>query len=162
MGRFNRGCIWAFSWCSLAYASATFAFTGTDLFKQCSAALAIEEVKAGSRSALTLPADPTVTIGLAASCRSFIYGYLGGFRLMKDRDFEEYVIRSGCIPKEEPPATATKQLRPQNHCTPENVTEGQLIRVVHKYLAAHPEYHHKHGSILVNAALAGAFPCVTK
>jgi len=86
--------------------------------------------------------------------------------LKKDLDFEEFVVRSGCIPKEEPPAaaggTATKQLRPQDHCAPDNVTEGQLIRVVHKYLATHPEYHHKHGSILINAAFAEAFPCTTK
>ena len=45
------------------------------------------------------------------------------------------------------------------HCAPENVTNGQLSRVVLKFLRQHPENLHSTGAALVLAALRNAYPC---
>jgi hypothetical protein len=45
-------------------------------------------------------------------------------------------------------------------CLPiEGVTAGQAIRIVTKYLNAHPERLHRDAHILVVEALREAFPC---
>jgi hypothetical protein len=44
-------------------------------------------------------------------------------------------------------------------CPGENVTHGQQVRVVVKYLQDHPEELDKLGSTLVDKALAKGFPC---
>jgi hypothetical protein len=44
-------------------------------------------------------------------------------------------------------------------CPAENVTLGQEVRVVIKFLQEHPEKLHLRGSKLVQEALAQAFPC---
>jgi hypothetical protein len=44
-------------------------------------------------------------------------------------------------------------------CVPEEVTVGQEISIVVKYLREHPEKLHYPGSVLVNIALNEAFPC---
>jgi len=44
-------------------------------------------------------------------------------------------------------------------CSPDEVSAGQLIRVVTKYLREHPESLHRSASSLVANALGFAFPC---
>ena len=44
-------------------------------------------------------------------------------------------------------------------CTPREVTNGQLARVVVKYLKEHPEDLHLHEATLAIAAFVEAFPC---
>jgi len=45
------------------------------------------------------------------------------------------------------------------YCTPDNVTIGQKVKVVSKYLENHPEQLHELAVGLVYLALNGAFPC---
>ena len=47
-------------------------------------------------------------------------------------------------------------------CTPENVTNGQALAVVTKYMNDHPENLHVGASDLVVASLMEAFPCPQK
>ena len=47
-------------------------------------------------------------------------------------------------------------------CPDENVTSGQEKRVVLKYLQDHPEELHLEATVLVEKALAKAFPCPKK
>jgi hypothetical protein len=47
-------------------------------------------------------------------------------------------------------------------CPDEAVTTGQTLRVVVKYLEDHPEELHLDNAVLVEKALAKAFPCVKK
>jgi len=44
-------------------------------------------------------------------------------------------------------------------CSLENVTGGQLLDVVTRWLAEHPKDRHHNGTILVAWALSEAFPC---
>jgi hypothetical protein len=44
-------------------------------------------------------------------------------------------------------------------CLPSQVTVGQAVRVVYKWLEDHPERLHERQGILVIAALRDAFPC---
>jgi hypothetical protein len=44
-------------------------------------------------------------------------------------------------------------------CTPYGVTNGQLIRIVLKYLKDHPELLHRDDTSLIHEALQKAFPC---
>jgi Rap1a immunity proteins len=45
------------------------------------------------------------------------------------------------------------------YCLPHEVTHGQLIRVVMKYLKEHPKDLHSFAAWLVAAALTDAYPC---
>ena len=47
-------------------------------------------------------------------------------------------------------------------CERENVTHGQEVRVVLRFLQDHPEKLNMDGAVLVEMALAKAFPCKTK
>jgi len=44
-------------------------------------------------------------------------------------------------------------------CTPDNMSTGQMVRVVTKYLQEHPEDLHLQAASLVSIALRKAFPC---
>jgi hypothetical protein len=48
---------------------------------------------------------------------------------------------------------------PQLICIPQEVTSGQLLRVVLKYLRENPSKLHLDKAIGVHAALQGAYPC---
>jgi len=54
--------------------------------------------------------------------------------------------------------TALDEMSPQ-WCPPDNMTAGQLIRVVTKYLQEHPEKLHFAAAGSVSNALKLAFPC---
>ena len=47
-------------------------------------------------------------------------------------------------------------------CPEEHVTQGQMVKVVQKYLEDHPETLHFRAASLVVSALHQAFPCPTK
>jgi len=47
----------------------------------------------------------------------------------------------------------------RGYCRPKNVTAGQLVRVVVKYLKNHPEKLHENQFLLTLSALLNAFPC---
>lgn len=47
----------------------------------------------------------------------------------------------------------------QVYCIPESVENGQIIRVVIKYLNENPKDLHQHESLLTMAAIREAFPC---
>ena len=47
----------------------------------------------------------------------------------------------------------------QRSCVPDNVSNGQLMDVVVKYLKEHPEERHMLAAILIVEALTKAFPC---
>jgi hypothetical protein len=55
----------------------------------------------------------------------------------------------------------TNQEPPRPFCLPENSDNGQLIRVVLKYIRNHPEKAHLQTSLLATLALRDAFPCAT-
>ena len=44
-------------------------------------------------------------------------------------------------------------------CIPEEVTMGQAMRVIMKYIKDHPEQLHAHAAVITIVALKGAFPC---
>jgi Rap1a immunity proteins len=46
-----------------------------------------------------------------------------------------------------------------NYCLPEGMQTGQAVRVVVKYMEAHPENLHRQPFIVVDSALRDAFPC---
>ena len=56
-------------------------------------------------------------------------------------------------------ATTTAHSIPERFCLPAGVEVGQTIRVLVRYLQAHPERLHWQGTPLVAAALGEAFPC---
>ena len=45
------------------------------------------------------------------------------------------------------------------HCTPGNVTLGQMFDMVKAHLIDHPEYRHLAANVLVNNVLSRAWPC---
>jgi hypothetical protein len=50
-------------------------------------------------------------------------------------------------------------LRDVTACTPNDVTVRQLVDIIRKYLAEHPEQLHKGASKLIVEALSSTFPC---
>jgi hypothetical protein len=52
--------------------------------------------------------------------------------------------------------------QPQPFCRPEDVENGQLVRVILKYIRSHPEKAHKGTATLIVEALRQAFPCPSK
>ena len=52
--------------------------------------------------------------------------------------------------------TGKKPVQP--FCVPDNVENGQMVKVVLKYIRAHPEAAHKHAGLLVMLALGEAYP----
>ena len=51
---------------------------------------------------------------------------------------------------------------PKPYCLPENTENGQLIRIVMKYIRNHPEEAHQKTAFLIFNALGEAFPCKSK
>jgi hypothetical protein len=51
---------------------------------------------------------------------------------------------------------------PPPYCRPEHVENGQLVRIVLKYIRNHPETAQKPTAALVVEALLEAFPCASK
>ncbi|MFQ1864938.1 Rap1a/Tai family immunity protein [Aeromonas veronii] len=47
-------------------------------------------------------------------------------------------------------------------CIPNQVTRGQNVDIVTKFLSEHPEDRHKEGHVITAYALSLAFPCPTK
>lgn len=56
---------------------------------------------------------------------------------------------------------ASRQLQP-GICLAATMTSGQLVDVVRRYLAAHPERRHFTAATIVAAALSNAFPCAAR
>ena len=52
--------------------------------------------------------------------------------------------------------TGKKPVQP--FCVPDEVENGQLVKVVLKYIRAHPEEAHRHGGLLAMLALGEAYP----
>ncbi len=52
-----------------------------------------------------------------------------------------------------------KQVGIENVCVPDEVTVGQITKVVVKYLKDHPEKLHLGAGLLTMTALKDAFPC---
>jgi hypothetical protein len=46
----------------------------------------------------------------------------------------------------------------QPFCVPDNVENGQMVKVVLKYIRAHPGEAHRHAGLLVMSALGEAYP----
>ncbi len=59
------------------------------------------------------------------------------------------------------PAIATNLLGLTGYCRPEGVTRGQIMDIVKKYLAGHPEERHLPAVVLYYHAIIEAFPCTT-
>lgn len=47
------------------------------------------------------------------------------------------------------------------YCLPSEVTTGQMVRIIVKYLKETPENLHLDGTMLIATALRGAYPCKT-
>lgn len=47
----------------------------------------------------------------------------------------------------------------KSHCTPENVSAGQVFQIVKSKLSDNPKYRHYSADIFVAAALASTWPC---
>lgn len=56
----------------------------------------------------------------------------------------------------------TNQEPPSPFCLPEKSTNGQLVRIVLKYIGNHPEEAHETTTLLIIAALKDAFPCTAQ
>jgi hypothetical protein len=54
------------------------------------------------------------------------------------------------------------QNQTQPYCVPEEVTHGQVVRVLIKFIHDHPEKAHAETRMLEFQALIGAFPCKAK
>lgn len=54
--------------------------------------------------------------------------------------------------------SSTRPTRPQ-FCMPSGVTQGQLILIVLKYTADHPEQLHRQAVLLIEEALVSMWPC---
>jgi hypothetical protein len=52
--------------------------------------------------------------------------------------------------------TGKKPVQP--FCVPDNVENGQIVKVVLKYIRAHPEEAHRHAGLLAMLALGEAYP----
>jgi hypothetical protein len=55
----------------------------------------------------------------------------------------------------------TERVPPSPFCMPDDAENGQLIRIVLKYIGDHPEEAHKRTAFLISLALKQAFPCST-
>ena len=45
------------------------------------------------------------------------------------------------------------------YCIPNNVTQGQVLDVIVKFLEDHPQNRHQNATVLISVALRDAFPC---
>jgi len=72
-----------------------------------------------------------------AECYAYIHGFWDALQLSKN--FNPTLLKEVCFPSE--------------------VTLGQQVRVVAKFLEDHPEKLHLHRAFLVGMAFADAFPC---
>ena len=50
----------------------------------------------------------------------------------------------------------------QPYCIPDGVTNGQIVRILTKFIKDHPEKAHKQTRVLVIESLMDAFPCRAK
>jgi hypothetical protein len=56
----------------------------------------------------------------------------------------------------------TNKPPPAPFCLPDDVENGQIVRIVLRYIHNHPEEAHRKTSMLVALALQGSFPCRSK
>jgi Rap1a immunity proteins len=54
------------------------------------------------------------------------------------------------------------QDQPQPYCLPDEVTTGQTVRILIKFIKDHPEKAHSQTRVLVIESLTDAFPCKGK
>lgn len=57
--------------------------------------------------------------------------------------------------------TMTGKEPPGRFCVPEESENGQVVRIVLKYIGKHPEEAHYSTAFLIASALREAFPCTT-
>jgi hypothetical protein len=56
----------------------------------------------------------------------------------------------------------TKQIVPKPFCLPPSIENGQMVRVVLKFIREHPTVADKHTATLAMVALGDAYPCPSK
>jgi len=79
-----------------------------------------------------------------AACIGYVEGIVDGI--------SEEVAYAHAMTEKEPPSP---------FCLPEEAENGQLIRIVLKYIGNHPEEAHKRTAFLISLAMKDAFPCTT-
>ena len=108
--------------------------TGNGFLELCSA---VEKIGASEISNSDL-----ANIGV---CTGYMMGLKDGLRLANASAVMEHVT--------------TRKI---HFCPADDVTVGQEVRVVLKYIRDHPQKDHLHTSILAAAALEQAFPCTSQ
>ena len=93
---------------------------------------------------------PSSDVADAIACGWFVYGVLKGLR------WGAFIAAKRIYGTK---ASAATQQRLMMYCKPEEVTLGQGVRVVVKYLENHPEQLHVESIPLIALAFSEAFPC---
>ena len=93
-------------------------------------------------------------LDLCKQAPQILNGYVAGLldKSVSDTAFAEY-----WAPTKESKDSLKKVIRP--FCMPDGVNLIQMRDVVCKYLTGFPQHRHIGGSVLVQTALADAFPC---
>jgi hypothetical protein len=107
--------------------------TGNSLFGACGYAIASTD---------GTPKPPSSNETEAGFCVGYVGGMLDGFRIWRKTNVEARLLTAPTAP-----------------CIPDDVTYGQAVRVVSKYMNDHPEILNEHSSFVVLLAFQQAWPC---